>query len=332
MGYNISDEGGQSSGGGAASVDIWTFTLTKGEGVTTGGGDFNEDPLPFFGVPPIDESEGLNEYEFFAPTGDNASAVTLTVDGAGTGPGTNATGIYSFAVDFSQITEDTIVEIVVIGRRLDENGNVLFEDDDTIVIELLICIARGTLVDTPDGPVPVEYLEIGQSIRTEDGRAEPIRWIGSRVLGAADLCANPHLRPIRIRKGAFGTSEPDRDLLVSPQHRILLRGWQAELLFGEEQVFAPAKGLLNDDTIRIVHDATEVEYFHLMCARHEIMVTNNLATESFFPGEASLSGMACKSREELLELFPELVEDSTTYGTLAEPGLRTWEARMVVNG
>ncbi len=329
MGYNISDEGGESSGGGPGSVDEWTFTLTKGDGITTGGGDFNEDQLTFAGIPPIDESLGLNEYEFFAATGDPNGAVTFTVDGVGTGPGTNSTGIYSFSVDFSKITEDTTVEIIVIGRRLDEDGNVVFDDDDTIIIDLLICIARGTLVDTPLGSVPVETLDIGSKVRLRDGRTEPIRWIGSRLLREAELKSSPHLRPVRIKEGALGKGAPDRDLLVSPQHRVLLSGWQAELLFGEAEVLAPAKGLVNDDTIRVDHSVTEVEYFHLLFSRHEVMVTNNLATESFFPGQTSLNGINRVARDELFEILPELAEDTAVYGDLAEPGLRMWEAKMV---
>ncbi len=329
MGYNISDEGGESSGSGDGGVDVWTFTLTKGDGITTGGGDFNEDQLPIFGVPPIDESLGRNEYEFLGITGDPNGAVTFIADGVGGDTGTNATGIYSFSVDFSLITEDTTVEIVVIGRRLDENGDVEFEDDDTIVIELLICIARGTLVDTPEGPVPVETLAVGSDVRLRDGRVEPIRWIGSRRLNAADLRAHPHLRPIRIARDAFAPGEPDRDLLVSPQHRVLLRGWQAELFFGEDEVLAPARGLVNDDTIRVDHAAQDVAYFHLLFSEHEVMVTNNLPTESFFPGQTSLDGIDSAAREELFEIFPELAEDARVYGNLAEPGLRMWEARTV---
>lgn len=326
MGFNIQDDGGTSVGGGRQNLDTWTFTLTKGEGITTAGGDFNENSQ---GVPPIDESLGLNEYEFLAPTGDFADAVTLTVDGAGTGGGTNSTGIYSFSVDFSQITEDTIIEITVIGRRLNEDGSVRFEDEDTIIIELLICIARGTLVETPRGALPVESLAIGDEVRTVDGRSETIRWIGSRKLGCKELKAAPDLRPVRICKGALGPGAPDRDLLVSPQHRVLLQGWKAELLFGEAEVLAPARGLVNDRTIRVDASLDEIEYFHLLCGAHEIIVTNNLPTESFFPGETSLKGISAAARDELFRILPDLATRSESYGAMAEPGLRTWETRVV---
>ena len=153
--------------------------------------------------------------------------------------------------------------------------------------------------------------------------------IGSRILDREQLAAMPHLRPIRIAQGALGDGQPDRDLLVSPQHRVLLRGWKAELLFGEDQVLAPAKGLVNDSTITIDHDAGEIEYFHLMFSKHEVIMTNNLPTESFFPGKTSLNGIDRAAREELFRILPELADEADAYGPMAEPGLRTWEARTL---
>ena len=95
------------------------------------------------------------------------------------------------------------------------------------------------------------------------------------------------------------------------------------------EVLAPAKGLVNDDTIRVDRTVPEIEYFHLLFSEHEVMVTNNLPTESFFPGKTSLNGIDRAARKELFEILPDLAEDVESYGTLAEPGLRMWEARMV---
>ena len=75
------------------------------------------------------------------------------------------------------------------------------------------------------------------------------------------------MAPILIRKGALGNT---RDLRVSPQHRMLLSGWQAEVLFGESEVLATAKSLVNDHSI-LREEGGEVKYFHILFDSHEIV-------------------------------------------------------------
>ena len=66
-----------------------------------------------------------------------------------------------------------------------------------------------------------EKLAAGDMVVTMDHGPQPIRWIGSSKR------PDRQLAPILIRKGALGNT---RDLRVSPQHRMLLSGWQAEVL------------------------------------------------------------------------------------------------------
>ena len=92
----------------------------------------------------------------------------------------------------------------------------------------VICFTSGTRLRTPAGPIPVEELGEGDLIDTRDGGPQEILWIGHRRLSGAQMHAMPELRPIRIRGGALGSGLPDRDLVVSPRHRILYRGRAAE--------------------------------------------------------------------------------------------------------
>ncbi|OYU18322.1 MAG: hypothetical protein CFE34_11120 [Rhodobacteraceae bacterium PARR1] len=77
---------------------------------------------------------------------------------------------------------------------------------------------------------------------TTDHGDQPIRWIG-----AAPVAARGRLGPIVIEAGTLGNTRP---LRVSPQHSLLLQGWQAERLFDEAEVQVAAKLLINDQTIR----------------------------------------------------------------------------------
>ena len=126
----------------------------------------------------------------------------------------------------------------------------IFSDTSTEVI----CLARGTWIATVSGDRCIEDLVEDDLVLTMDRGYQPIRWIGScKVPATGDLA------PVVIRKGALGN---DRDLRVSPQHRMLLKGWQAEMLFGAEEVLATAKSLVNDHSI--LRDAGgELEYFHM---------------------------------------------------------------------
>jgi hypothetical protein len=311
MAFNISEVSGDSVGSGTASADTWTFTADIADpAVTTVSGDFNVVPLGGGA-----QSEATNGYTF-SP---------LSTTQWGTLSFNTVTGTFTFTINRAAVFasgSDQVVEFTVTGRS---GGS---SDIDTVVINILICIARGTLVTTPEGEVRVEDLRPGDLVLTADGRAEPVRWIGSRRLVPAELAADPALRPIRIAAGAFGPGRPARDLHVSPQHRVLLSGWQAELLFGQEQVLVPAKGLVDDQAVRVDRSMEDVEYFHILFDRHEVILTEGLPTESFFPGPYSLAELDTPVREELLHLLPGLAEETVPFHP-AEPGLRPWEARLL---
>ncbi|SIS71233.1 Hint domain-containing protein [Paracoccus saliphilus] len=168
------------------------------------------------------------------------------------------------------------------------------------------CFARGTLISTDRGAVAVEELREGDLILTGDNGLQPIRWIGSRRLSAAELRARPNIRPIRIREGALGKNTPSRDLLVSPQHRVLVRSKIAQRMFGTMEILVAAKHLVEIEGIEIAEDVHEVEYFHMLFDRHEVVFANAAETESLYTGPEALKSVGMAAREEIFTLFPEL--------------------------
>lgn len=308
MGYNISDVGGETAGG----PDVWEATLDLNLGnATTVSGDFDVVPL-FGGGSPGEATDG---YSFSALS--NPTFGTLTFD--------TTDGTYTFTPDWGAILatgSDQVVSFTVTGTSGADT------DTDTVTINLLICIARGTRVDTVKGPVPVEALRRGDLVLTMDGDPQPVRWIGARKLTKAELRADPAKYPISFAPGALGDGKPRRRLQVSPQHRMFLEDWRAELLFGEEQVLVPAKSLVNDSTIRPDTSVKEVEYFHVLFDSHEIIFTEGAPTESFHPGKYALAELDKAVRDELLSLFPHL-RSGDHYGDSARRILRPWEARLL---
>ncbi|SDD71712.1 Hint domain-containing protein [Paracoccus isoporae] len=177
------------------------------------------------------------------------------------------------------------------------------------------CFTSGTLIDTPDGPVAVEALRIGDLVVTCDNGPQPIRWIGSVTLSAAQLALAPHLRPIRICRGALGPDMPSADLVVSPQHRILVRSRIAVRMFGTEEILVAAKQLLQLDGVEVARDLDEVEYVHFMCDQHECVISNGAVTESLYAGPVALRTLRPAELAELKQLMPQIFED----GHEAEP-------------
>lgn len=169
-----------------------------------------------------------------------------------------------------------------------------------------ICLTTGALIDTPNGKRRIEILATGDHVLTLDHGAQPIRWIGRIKVNAARLAANPAFRPVRLKRGALGPGLPRTDMLVSQQHRILIRGLHAELLFAESEVLVAARHLIDNHGIELASDVSEVTYFHLMFDAHEIITADGIETESFLPGPTALASVPDAARAELYALFPEL--------------------------
>lgn len=195
----------------------------------------------------------------------------------------------------------------------------------------VICFTPGTLIETEVGEMPVELLTEGDRILTKDNGPQPIVWRGHRRMTGARLFAMPHLRPVRIKANALSQDVPDQDLLVSPEHQIVLRGQTAKRLFNETEVLVPAKELINGRSIMIDHAVREVTYIHLMLEHHQVLWANGIETESFHPSNTSLDMVAEDQRETLYERFPMLRDAPDAYGAFARRSLNKSEVAILAH-
>ncbi|WP_300074499.1 Hint domain-containing protein [uncultured Ruegeria sp.] len=168
-----------------------------------------------------------------------------------------------------------------------------------------VCFNSGTLIETLEGPLPIEALSIGDLVRTQDGPAT-VRWIGSRLYDAETLSANSKLRPIRIVSGAMGNGLPLRDLLVSPQHRMLVSSRIIERVCGATEALISAVKLTELPGIFIDENVEEVEYFHILFDKHEVIFAEGCPSESLYTGPEALKALSQDVREEIFAIFPEL--------------------------
>jgi Ca2+-binding RTX toxin-like protein len=287
--------GDAATGGHGDDVFLVDTTDTDGTAITIDGSDGGEGENP--GDTTNDNYPGAD-----LPAGDVLDLTNLFADGLIT-PSTG--GVTYTSAD----EEDGFVTL--------RDGTVInFEEIENVIV----CFTHGTMIVTDKGEKPVEKLVAGDKVLTKDNGLQELRWIGSRTVPAKG-----NLAPIMIKAGAMAN---DRDLMVSPQHRMVVEGWKSELLFGEREVLAAAKHLVNNDTI-YVKEGGEVEYFHMLFDAHEIVFANGAASESFHPGEVGMDALVDAARDEIFTLFPELRDNAQAYGPAARTSLKGHEAKVL---
>jgi hypothetical protein len=134
----------------------------------------------------------------------------------------------------------------------------------------LSCFLAGTSIRTPDGEVAVEELSRGDLVMTTDGGFAPIAWIGRRNVRKA--FADPlSVMPIRIKANALGDQVPSRDLLLSPDHAILV-----------DDVLIQAGALVNASSIvRETNVPEAFTYYHVELDDHSLILAENTPAETF---------------------------------------------------
>ena len=132
------------------------------------------------------------------------------------------------------------------------------------------CFMPGTLIRTPAGEVAVELLEIGDQVLTVDGRSVPVRWIGRQTVST--IFANKdRVLPIRIRAGALVDNVPSRDLLISPDHAVLVEG-----------ALIQAGALVNGSSIVRERNVPGIfTYYHIELDDHSLILAENTPAETF---------------------------------------------------
>jgi hypothetical protein len=133
-----------------------------------------------------------------------------------------------------------------------------------------ICFLAGTLIRTPDGEVAVESLKHGDPVLTQDGRTVPVDWLGVQTVSLR-FADKMRVLPIRIHAGALAENVPCRDLLVSPDHAILVDG-----------ALIHAGALVNGTSVvRETNVPSTLKYYHVEVEDHSLIMAENTPAETF---------------------------------------------------
>lgn len=177
----------------------------------------------------------------------------------------------------------------------------------------VVCFVAGTLIDTPDGPRAVETLKEGELVSTRDAGPQPLRWTGRTHMFGYGKSA-----PVVVPTGALGN---ETELVVSPQHAILIESWQAELLYGTQDVLVRAVDLVGYEGIHR-REGGVVSYHHVLFDRHQLVRAAGIWSESLYPGDVAIQTISAKAQQEIRQLVPDI----ESYGPKAAPYLRSFEA------
>ena len=281
--------------------------------ITSGGGD--------------DRAEGGQGSDLFNFT----SGGDHTIVGGEDADGTDVDVLNLSGLDRSQYTlTKTGPESGTIEFR-DAEGNVTGTTTYSEIEEVVICFTPGTTIATRRGEIPVQQIKVGDLVVTRDNGMQPVRWVGRRNLGRDNLLRTPGFNPVRIKAGAFGEGVPQRDMMVSPNHRMLVASETAEVMFSEREVLVAAKHLVGLDGVDTV-TPDKVSYIHMLFDNHEVVFADGTWAESFQPGAHSMAGIQSEQRSEILSLFPELdAADGMSNFVAARRSLRAHEAQLLVS-
>jgi hypothetical protein len=246
------------------STDSWSLTVTFNSP--------NPNDYLFYGYNPSDGSsveslEGGTGPASFTLTGTGDASLTSLIQGLELFPGGTETAPLAVTLD--------LVDTTLAPGGTPTGGNSATESTTTSYF--VACYAAGTRIATPSGETDIAALSIGDLVATASGAAVPVEWIGRRAYSAAQIAANPHLRPVLIRQGALAADMPHRDLMVSPMHALFI-----------DDVFVPAAALVNGVSILRSEALEPVSYIHIELAGHDVVFAEGAPSETFVDDNSRL--------------------------------------------
>lgn len=162
-----------------------------------------------------------------------------------------------------------------------------------------VCFGPGSRIATPFGPRRADKLKVGDLVTTLDDGPQPIRWIGKRRL----TFETPHpAQPVRIGQNAFGGGLPKRDVMLSPNHRVLVDTRPTHALHDPLGALAPVKALTRSKGIRFAAGRRAITYFSFLLPLHAVLVVEGIGAESLFPGPRVWAQLTGPERSDWLRL------------------------------
>jgi len=147
------------------------------------------------------------------------------------------------------------------------------------------CFVKGTRILTSKGYRNIEDIKIGDLVKNEKGKGLPVKWVGIQTINLTGKEL-----PVMIKKSSLDNNVPSHDIVLSPDHAILVEGRLIN-----------AGALVNGNTIINVKPGNVIQYYHIELDQHEIIFAENMPTESFLPH--NVNRQQFDNSEEYLSLY-----------------------------
>lgn len=167
------------------------------------------------------------------------------------------------------------------------------------------CFLPGTLIETPRGKAPIEWLRIGDEVYTLSGEAKRIKWVGRREIRRAPSQRwDRDAAPVRLMPFSIDGKAPTSELYLSPGHAIFIDG-----------MLIPVVNLINGKTIiaDAKPDAVTLTYYHIELDTHEAILAEGLLVETFMGANRD----AFDNSDEYLRLYGSFGEPLEPFAPIA---------------
>jgi hypothetical protein len=150
-----------------------------------------------------------------------------------------------------------------------------------------------TPLATPHGAVAAGQLRPGDLVLTRDAGPRPVR----RIL-RPDPSGTAAIAPVYLRAPYFGLAA---DLLVSGAQPIAFRGTDVEYLFGEDEVLAEARHLVDGIRAHVAPGAARLAWLAIDLGTEALLLSGGCALATAALGPAALRPSATPRRISLHE-------------------------------
>lgn len=216
--------------------------------------------------------------------------------------------------NFSPYTNNEVPDAVVWEGALPPGGTVLTvtpginptRGNSLAYDTFATCFCDGTLIDTLDGPKPVEHPSARDRLCIQGVSSKEILRVFSRSIGPGELRQKSQSTSDQDLSGALGADLPARDTWLSRQHRFRVSSATCAQSFGRREVLVSAIRLTRLPGVFVDENVNHVRCHHILMRDHEMIFVNGAATESLCLGKMTLNALPQDALEEVYHVFSGL--------------------------